>query len=110
MKSLSRVAGLTLAALSALAGPSLSAAPGVTQQPFGTVAGQAVQLYTLHNATGAEATIKGKHGQVYAVRSGFCLEPQHYPDSPNQPGFPSTVLQPGQTYHNTIIYQLSVAR
>ena len=67
----------------------------------------AVQFYCGNFLDG---TIKGKKGQVYAFRSGFCLEPQHYPDSPNHPAFPSTVLQPGQTYHNTIIYKLSVAR
>ncbi len=57
-----------------------------------------------------DGTITGKHGRVYAHRHGFCFEPQHYPDSPNQPAFPTTVLQPGQTYTSTIIYQLSVAR
>ena len=49
----------------------------------------------------------GKGGRVYKFRSGFCMEPQHFPDSPNQPGFPSTVLKPGQTYSNTILYQFS---
>lgn len=41
-------------------------------------------------------------------RSGFCLETQHFPDSPNNPGFPSTVLKPGQTYRSQTIYKFSV--
>ncbi len=45
-----------------------------------------------------DGTITGKGGRVYGHRSGFCLETQHYPDSPNQPGFPSTILRPGEEY------------
>lgn len=44
-----------------------------------------------------DGSLAGK-GRNYPYRSGFCLEPQHYPDSPNQPQFPSTILRPGQTY------------
>lgn len=55
-----------------------------------------------------DGTLKGKGGWVYQHRNGFCMEPQHYPDSPNQPKFPSVVLKPGQTYQNTIIYKFSV--
>lgn len=47
----------------------------------------------------------GKGGVTYAHRSGFCLETQHYPDSPNQPDFPSTVLRPGETYSTTTVYK-----
>ena len=50
----------------------------------------------------------GKGGWVYKFRNGFCMEPQHYPDSPNHPDFPSVVLKPAQTYRNTIIYKFSV--
>ncbi|MBK9991002.1 MAG: galactose mutarotase [Verrucomicrobia bacterium] len=64
----------------------------------------AVQFYAGNFLDG---TIHGKYGQVYQKRSGFCLEPQHYPDSPNHPHFPSTVLKPGQNYTNTIIYKFS---
>jgi aldose 1-epimerase len=53
---------------------------------------------------------KGKGGWVYQFRNGFCMEPQHYPDSPNHPDFPSVVLKPGQTYGNTIIYKFSVQK
>jgi aldose 1-epimerase len=64
-----------------------------------------VQLYTSNHFDGS---ILGKGGQAYPRYGALCLEPQHFPDSPNKPGFPSTVLQPGQTYHNTIIYKFSV--
>ena len=46
-----------------------------------------------------------KGGKVYGHRSAFCLETQHFPDSPNKPGFPSSELKPGQTYHETTIYK-----
>ncbi len=49
--------------------------------------------------------LKGKGGRVYVWRGGFCLETQHYPDSPNKPSFPSTVLEPGQVYRTTTIYK-----
>jgi len=47
----------------------------------------------------------GKAGAVYGPRSGFCLETQHYPDSPNRPNFPSTILRPGELYESTTIYR-----
>jgi aldose 1-epimerase len=53
--------------------------------------------------------IKGKGGAVYNRQEGFCLETQHWPDSPNQPGFPSTQLAPGDTYTQTCIYKFGVA-
>jgi aldose 1-epimerase len=51
-----------------------------------------------------DGTIKGKGGHVYALRSGLCLETQHYPDSPNQPKFPSTILQPGKVYTSKTVW------
>jgi aldose 1-epimerase len=54
-----------------------------------------------------DGTLKGKSGAPYVLRSGFCLESQHYPDSINQPSFPNTVLRPGQTYHTTTVYRFS---
>ena len=64
-----------------------------------------VQFYTGNFLDG---TIVGKGGQRYARRTGFCLETQHFPDSPNQPSFPMTVLEPGQTYQTTTVFALSV--
>jgi len=54
-----------------------------------------------------DGSLHGKGDQVYAWRSGFCMEPQHFPDSPNHRSFPSTVLKPGQTYRSTIVYRFS---
>jgi aldose 1-epimerase len=65
-----------------------------------------VQFYTGNFLDG---TIKGKGGKVYQRRYGFCLETQHFPDSPNQPKFPSTVLKPGETFHSTTIFRFSTA-
>lgn len=63
-----------------------------------------VQLYTGNHLSGKEI---GKAGVSYTKRTGFCLETQHFPDSPNQPGFPSTLLNPGETYKSTTIYKFS---
>ena len=57
-----------------------------------------------------DGTNKGKGGKAYIRRSGFCLETQHYPDSPNKPKFPSTELKPGQTYRSTTIYRFAVSK
>jgi len=57
-----------------------------------------------------DGTITGKGGQVYVYRSGFCLETQHFPDSPNQPDFPSTILRPGERYHSRTIYRFRTDR
>jgi aldose 1-epimerase len=63
-----------------------------------------VQLYTGNFLDGS---VVGRGGRAYGRRSGFCLETQHYPDSPNQPSFPSTVLRPGETYRSTTVYRLT---
>jgi aldose 1-epimerase len=54
-----------------------------------------------------DGTAIGKAGRPYRRRHGFCLETQHYPDSPNQPTFPNTILRPGETYRTTTIYKFS---
>jgi aldose 1-epimerase len=65
-----------------------------------------VQFYTGNFLDGS---ITGKRGKVYGFRYGFCFEPQHFPDAPNHRNFPSTVLRPGETYKNTIIYRFAKA-
>jgi len=55
-----------------------------------------------------DGTLTGKGGRVYPNRSGFCLETQHYPDSPNHPNFPSTVLRPGETYKTQTVFTFGV--
>jgi aldose 1-epimerase len=63
-----------------------------------------VQFYT---ANFLDGSLKGKEGVVYKKRQAFCLEAQHFPDSVNHPGFPSTILRPGETYTQTTIYKFS---
>jgi aldose 1-epimerase len=53
--------------------------------------------------------IKGKGGATYGFRYGLCFETQHFPNSPNQPDFPSTELDPGQRFHQITIFKFSVA-
>jgi len=65
----------------------------------------ALQLYT-GNHLGAT---RGKAGATYARRTGFCLETQHFPDSPNQPAFPTTTLRAGARYHSTTLHRFTVA-
>ena len=55
-----------------------------------------------------DGTITGKRGKPYLHRGALCLETQHYPDSPNNPDFPSTVLKPGETYRSQTSYKFSV--
>ncbi len=52
-------------------------------------------------------SVPGKNGVTYVKRGAFCLETQHYPDSPNKPDFPTTVLEPGNSYKSTTIYKFS---
>ncbi|GLY69451.1 aldose epimerase family protein [Amycolatopsis taiwanensis] len=63
-----------------------------------------VQFYSGNFLTG---TLVGTGGKTYRQSYGFALETQHFPDSPNHPGFPSTVLRPGQTYDQTTVFALS---
>jgi aldose 1-epimerase len=57
-----------------------------------------------------DGTIRGKGGRAYQYRSGLALETQHFPDSPNRPSFPSTVLRPGQTYQSRTVFAMGAAR
>ena len=64
-----------------------------------------IQFYSGNFLDGTEM---GKSKQAYPFRTGFCLETQHFPDSPNHPSFPSTVLMPGKTFQSTTIFRFSV--
>jgi aldose 1-epimerase len=64
-----------------------------------------VQLYTGNHLNG---TLRGREGVLYTRRWGLCLETQHFPDSPNHPDFPTTILRPGQTFRSTTVYKASV--
>lgn len=64
-----------------------------------------VQFYTGNFLDG---TVKGKGGNAYAKRTGFCLETQHFPDSPNHPAFPTTTVKAGAEYKSTTVFKFSV--
>lgn len=66
-----------------------------------------VQFYTGNFLDGS---ITGKGGHVYKRRYGFCLETQHFPDSPNKPNFPSSILRPGKVYESRTVYRFSVLK
>jgi aldose 1-epimerase len=74
---------------------------GRTLEVFTTEPG--LQFYTANFLNGAV----GKYGRPLRKHSAFCMEPQHFPDSPNHRNFPSVELKPGQVYQNTIIYKFS---
>ena len=89
-------------------GEGLSLAARVTEPASGRVmevltTEPGVQFYTANFLDG----ITGKYGWAYKPHDAVCFEPQHFPDSPNHPNFPSAELKPGETYHNTIIYKFS---
>ena len=63
-----------------------------------------LQFYTGNFLDG---TVHGKGGKVYGRRSAFCMETQHFPDSPNQPKFPSVVLKPGEHFNSTTVFRFS---
>jgi len=63
-----------------------------------------IQFYSGNFLDGSDL---GKDGVVYERRTGLCLETQHFPNSPNQPDFPSTILRPGETYRSTTVYRFS---
>lgn len=92
------------------AADSLVLAARVTEPKSGRV----MEVYTtepglqFYSGNFLDGSITGKNGVVYAHRTGFCLETQHFPDSPNKPDFPSTILRPGETYRSRTIYKFSV--
>ena len=79
------------------------ASSGRTMEVLTTQPG--LQFYTGNFLDGS---LKGKGGKAYGRRSALCLETQHFPDSPNKPNFPSTVLKPGEDYKQTTVYRFTV--
>jgi aldose 1-epimerase len=65
-----------------------------------------IQFYT-GNFLGGDL-LYTKSGQKYVKHGALCLETQHFPDSPNEPSFPNTILKPGETYHEVTVYKFSV--
>ena len=93
--------------LDSTSSPALAAelhdpASGRTMRVLTTEPG--IQLYTGNYLD----DVPGKGGAVYAKHAGVCLETQHFPDAPNQPSFPSTVLRPGETFRSTTVLQFSI--
>ncbi|MGA9769246.1 MAG: aldose epimerase family protein [Blastocatellia bacterium] len=86
----------------ALAARAYDPASGRVMEVYTTEPG--LQFYTGNFLDGS---ITGKGGQVYRKRYGFCLETQHFPDSPNKPSFPSTTLKPGRVYRSATVYKFS---
>ena len=76
--------------------------------------GRLMQIYTtepavqFYSGNFQDGTLEGKYGRKFYKNSGLCMETQHYPDSPNHPKFPTTILLPGDTLHSTTIFKFSV--
>ena len=91
-------------------------APFLAARVHDPVSGRTVELWTaepgvqFYTGNYLDGSFTGKGGRAYAKNDAFCLEPQHYPDSPNHPEWPSVVLRPGETYHNTFSYRFGVQR
>lgn len=87
---------------------------GFAARLFDPGSGRVMEVYTtepgiqFYAGNLLDGSLIGKADQRYGKHSGLCLETQHYPDSPNQPQFPSTVLRPGATYRQTTIYRFTV--
>jgi aldose 1-epimerase len=83
---------------------------------FEPTSGRVLQVLTtepgiqFYSGNFLDGTAKGKGGQLYSHRTGLCLETQHFPDSPNHPKFPSTVLKPGEPYRSTTVLRFSVRK
>jgi aldose 1-epimerase len=84
---------------------------GLAARAYEPTTGRVMEVYTTEPGiqfySGNFLNGTGKGGRAYTPRSGFCLETQHFPDSPNQPKFPSTSLRPGQRYQTTTVYRFS---
>lgn len=84
---------------------------GLAARVFEPLSGRMMELYTtepglqFYSGNFLDGTIRGKGGKVYGKHFGFCLEPQHFPDSPNKPDFPSTILRPGEMYRSLTIFK-----
>ncbi len=86
---------------------------GLAAEVYDPESGRFMEVFTtkpgmqFYSGNFLDGTHTGKNGIVYGHRWGFCLEAQHFPDSPNQPRFPSVVLKPGETYSQATVYKFS---
>lgn len=80
------------------------------------ISGRTLEVYTnepglqFYGGNFLNGSVIGKHNKNYNHRSAFCLETQHFPDSPNQSNFPTTQLNPGEEYHSVCIYKFSISK
>jgi aldose 1-epimerase len=87
---------------------------GLAARVYEPESGRVMEIFTtepgiqFYSGNFLDGTITGKEGKVYNQHYGFCLEPQHFPDSPNKPNFPSTILQPGAKYLSITLFKFSV--
>ncbi len=91
-----------------------STVPRLAARAYAPRSGRVLTAYTtepgmqLYTGNFLDGNIHGKGGKAYVRRGAFCLEAQHFPDAPNHPAYPTTMLKPGQVYRQTTIYQFSV--
>ncbi|GGG52098.1 aldose epimerase family protein [Hymenobacter glacieicola] len=94
----------------------LRTTPEVAATVYEPVSGRTMEVLTdqpgvqFYSGNFLKGNLTGKGNTAYVKNYGFCLETQHFPDSPNQPTFPSTILQPGQTFHSTTEYRFGVRK
>lgn len=81
-----------------------------------SISGRALEIYTtepglqFYSGNFLDGKFRSRAGKPIKFRTGLCLETQHFPDSPNEPSFPSTILNPGETYHSVSIYKVVVQK
>jgi aldose 1-epimerase len=91
----------------------IKATPALAAEAYEPKSGRVLQVWTtepgvqFYSGNFLDGTITGKSGKVYNLRYAFCLETQHFPDSPNHANFPSTELKPGEKYHTSTIFKFS---
>jgi aldose 1-epimerase len=89
---------------------------GLAARVYEPASGRVMEVYTdqpgvqFYTGNFLNGSLTGRNGKVYQKHAGFCLETQHFPDSPNQSGFPSTILRPGETYRTSTTYKFSVRK
>jgi len=81
---------------------------------FDPATGRVMEVWTtqpgiqFYSGNFLDGSLTGQDGKKIPQHGALCLETQHFPDSPNQPGFPNTILEPGQAFHEQTIYRFSV--
>src|SRR6184192_3289427 len=88
--------------------------PTLAARVYEPSSGRLMEIYTtepglqFYSGNFLDGTLRGKHGVVYGHLYGFAMETQHFPDSPNEPAFPTTIVRPGEEYRSRTIYRFTV--